>query len=459
MTKNTQQSAYTLPDSAKSTMRDLIRQNEGPIPHPYLDSKGIITIGVGFNVDNKADFLKLNLRKDSEEGVLMTEQEKRDAYDAMRKAKTDRNGDFSPGEKYYEDVAKAYLSDADINARLDQEIADRVPKICDKVGSEAWDKLTDGQKATITAVHFNVGSLDDAPKLVEAAKKGDAAAIARESHVVAKKVTNEKGEVTKHERNWGAVMRNHCGALGLDAGSDACWRSVAAEYKDKPEDQRKLETFHPSIQKILDEPAKPEEKKPDLATQQEQPQEQPQPQPEAAQQPTEPPLEAEPQPQQEQPKSTEPPLEAEPTQQKQSDLGTDGQAFLERIRQPNTRPALDVAAKEPQDWTKEEADTVIQHYQRYPRPESLNAWLRDQASEHFKSRYGDVEMIRDLSGRMVERTPLATTPPFMPGPDPKAMQKALEQIGGKLAPVFDADGTNSATRSMQQGLNLLRCRA
>ncbi|MDK9721977.1 MAG: LysM peptidoglycan-binding domain-containing protein [Rhodospirillales bacterium] len=190
-------------------------------------------------------------------------------------------------------------------------------------------------------------------------------------------------------------------------------------------------------------------------TKEEKPQEQPQPQPEAAQQPTEPPLEAEPQPQQEQPKSTEPPLEAEPTQQKQSDLGADGQAFLERIRHPNARPALDVAAKEPQDWTKEEADTVIQHYQRYPRPESLNEWLRQQTSEHFNSRYGKADMIRDVTGRMVERTPQATTQPFMPDPDPKAMQKALEQIGGKLAPAFDADGLSGATKSMQQGLNLL----
>ncbi|MDK9723232.1 MAG: LysM peptidoglycan-binding domain-containing protein, partial [Rhodospirillales bacterium] len=172
---------------------------------------------------------------------------------------------------------------------------------------------------------------------------------------------------------------------------------------------------------------KPKEEKP-------QPQEQPQ--PEAAPQPTEPPQETE-------------------SENRQTALGADGQAFLERIGQPNQRPVLDIATKDPQHWTKDEVDMVIQHYQRFSRPEPLNEWLRDQASEHFKSRYGDVEMIRDLSGRMVERTPLATTPPFTPGPDPKAMQKALEQIGGKLAPVFDADGLSGATKSMQQGLNLL----
>ncbi|MBF0269641.1 MAG: hypothetical protein HQL44_13735, partial [Alphaproteobacteria bacterium] len=47
MTKNTQQSAYNLPDSAKTKMRDLIRRNEGTVEYPYLDKKGIITIGIG----------------------------------------------------------------------------------------------------------------------------------------------------------------------------------------------------------------------------------------------------------------------------------------------------------------------------------------------------------------------------------------------------------------------------
>lgn len=137
---------------------------------------------------------------------------------------------------------------------------------------------------------------------------------------------------------------------------------------------------------------------------------------------------------------------------KQSELGADGQAFLERIGQPNQRPALDIATKEPQHWSKDEVDTVVQDYQRHPCPESLNEWLRQQTSEHFKERYGKAEMIRDLSGRMVEHTPLATTPPSI---DLQPMQKALEDLSRKLAPTFGSDGLSKATRSMQQGLNLL----
>ncbi|MBF0169461.1 MAG: hypothetical protein HQL45_17795, partial [Alphaproteobacteria bacterium] len=346
MTKTVQQSAYTLPDSAKTAIRDRIGKNEGVIPHPYLDSKGLITIGVGFNVDSKADFLKLNLRKNGEngqEGPLMTAAEKSDAYDAMVKKRTEENGNHKAAEDYKK-VTKAYLGDTDVNTRLDQEIASRVPNIRKKIGAEPWDKLTDGQKATIAAVHFNIGNLDGSPKLVEAAKKGDAAAIARESHTIANKVKNAKGEVIRHERNWEAEMRNHCGALGLEAYSDACWRSLAAEHKDKPEEQRKLETFHPSIQKILDEPAKPEEKKD--AT-------------------------AEPQPPPAEPFSNEPPSSEPPTSEahegdnasglvemkpkQKPTYGADGEAILQKLLQPLARPAYEVAVKSPGIWTEEEA--------------------------------------------------------------------------------------------------------
>lgn len=39
----------------------MIKKNEGVINHPYLDSKGLITIGIGFNVDRRQDFMNLNL--------------------------------------------------------------------------------------------------------------------------------------------------------------------------------------------------------------------------------------------------------------------------------------------------------------------------------------------------------------------------------------------------------------
>ena len=414
------QSAYSLSESAKSKMRDLIRLNEGPILHPYLDSKGIITIGVGFNVDSKDEFQKLNLRKEGKNGPLMSEDEKKAAYDAMVKKRTEEKGNYQNAGKY-EGVTVARINDTDVNAKLDIEIADRVPKIREKIGAEAWDKLTDGQKATITAVHFNIGSLDGSPKLVEAAKKGDAAGIAKESHVVANKVKNDKGEVTKHERNWEAVMRNHCGALGLDAGSDACWRSVAAEYKDKPEDQRKLETFPPSMQKILDEPAKPDEKL------------------------QEPPKSTEP-PTGDAPQSSEPPVTEEPRQpepelrqEKQSDLGENGRAFQDKLAQPVARPGLEAALKEPGQWTKEERDNVVQDYMRYQRPEPVNQWLRDQTTEHFKQTNGE-----DVQNTLVQ------TPD-----DIRLAQKSLERLGRNFAPAFDADGMSDATKAMQRGLNLI----
>lgn len=138
----------------------------------------------------------------------------------------------------------------------------------------------------------------------------------------------------------------------------------------------------------------------------------------------------------EEPQATEEPRLPAPEAQP---LGADGNAFLEKMSAPNARPGLEIALKPPAGWSEDEAKTVIDDYTRYRRNDDLNRWLRDRASEHFKARYGEANQTKNA------QAPL----------DPKAAEKALEQLGGRLAPAFDADGQQNATKAMQRGLNIL----
>ncbi|MBF0354379.1 MAG: hypothetical protein HQL43_03980 [Alphaproteobacteria bacterium] len=88
----------------------------------------------------------------------------------------------------------------------------------------------------------------------------------------------------------------------------------------------------------------------------------------------------------------------------------------------------------------------------------MNNWLRERTMDFYQHRYGKSTWQRGLDGRMVEAKP-GITPIVEPQPaklpDGRPLLKMLEQLGGKLAPAFDADGMSNATRSMQRGLNLV----
>ncbi|MFA6021117.1 MAG: hypothetical protein WC722_12710, partial [Rhodospirillales bacterium] len=349
-------------DTLVQRIRDHIHLNERVADYPYPDNKGKITSGAGFLIDDRDSFMKQPWEfRNGNAARPATQAEKEAAWLKLREAAVEQGKGANKRADAFENATSLRLPKEVIEADLDSKVRQHMDQARKEIGAEAWNKLTDGQKTAITDVHYAKGNIVTFTKLKKHAQSGNAKEMAREIGI-------KSGEDSSNNpiRNWDRERRNHAAILGIDPDGSEAWKGTAEKYQRE-------ENLPDTYRKHLPTP-----------------------------QPTEPPQEAE--------------TTQQPQQEKQSDLGADGQAFLERIRQPNARPALDIAAKEPRDWTKEEADTVIQHYQRYPRPESLNEWLRDQASEHFKSRYGDVEMIRDLSGRMVERQPQATTPPFMPDP-------------------------------------------
>ena len=149
-----------------NTIRQHIIDNEKQPTYPYLDIKGNVTIGTGFKIDNEDAFAALPLvNKDT--GKELKETEKRQAWKVMQREseRAIKAKDLNKDAESFEKLTNVRMPKAEQNKRLDREISERVDKIKnDKdVGADAWNKLTDGQKAVAVDIHYANGSLDGLP--------------------------------------------------------------------------------------------------------------------------------------------------------------------------------------------------------------------------------------------------------------------------------------------------------
>ena len=116
---------------------------------------------------------------------------------------------FNVKAEWYLKRTTLRMPEAEQNKRLDLEINTRVNDIKKDIGAEAWEKLTDGQKAVAVDVHYaNKGGLKKFPRFKEALMAGDAEAIARESTFYSDK---ESGK-----RPMKRLTRNRAAATGED---------------------------------------------------------------------------------------------------------------------------------------------------------------------------------------------------------------------------------------------------
>jgi GH24 family phage-related lysozyme (muramidase) len=196
-----------------NTIRQHIIDNEQQPTNPYLDIKGNVTIGTGFKIDREDAFAALPLVNE-DTGKPSTEAEKRQAWNIMQREseRAIKAKDLNKTAEFFEKFTNVRMPKAEQDKRLDREIAERVDKIKnDKdVGAEAWEKLTDGQKAVAVDIHYANGSLDDFPSYKKAMKTGDAEAMARESTFF----TDSK----KGLRDLGRLANNRAAVTGEDLG-------------------------------------------------------------------------------------------------------------------------------------------------------------------------------------------------------------------------------------------------
>ncbi|MEW5995708.1 MAG: hypothetical protein AB1744_15115, partial [Candidatus Zixiibacteriota bacterium] len=105
-------------DTLKQRIRNHLKKNEGVKDQPYKDSNGNLTVGVGFNVSKKSDFVALRFQvKDAGTGRLReaTPEEKGREFERLSKM-TDK---AIKGDKN-----RFTLPEAEMDAKLDEKIAE-----------------------------------------------------------------------------------------------------------------------------------------------------------------------------------------------------------------------------------------------------------------------------------------------------------------------------------------------
>ncbi|MGE5505973.1 MAG: hypothetical protein ACM31L_16245 [Actinomycetota bacterium] len=396
-------------------MRAHVTENEVPVETPYRDSAGNLTAGIGFKTSTPDAFTRLPFQvKDAETGEMRyaTEAEKRAEFDRVK----------SMGRNQLEDEASQEgsrsfrLTNADMNKVLDGEIAERIGKIKNEVGAEAWDRLSDGQKTAVLDVHYANGSLDGFGTLKQAVKNGNAEEIGRNVDFHA---TNPDGS---WQYNHKRLARNRAEAQGI--GLDEARRSV-------DEDLRSGKLGKPS-------PV-------DLSTLRPEPRPAPEGTAEA------PPAEAE----------ADAPPEAKPSPEQNASADPQAAALAEMAAEPVTDPGRSALLKPVENWTEAEHRDAIRAAQNdftgWRSGDPLKAHLYERAQDWTAYVYGDGPQGFD-GGRPVGPQVLRT-PPIAPLPHATPSGEDLWQASGRMGQsvlaAADASGLQAAVKALQRGLNLM----
>ncbi len=102
-------------DDLYKAMWQNIQQYENVLQHPYLDTKGLITVGGGANVNNWDDFKKVNFTIND---VPATEAEKLAAYNIMRNLSNEKDENGNP--KNWNTQAEAFKKYTNIRISDDE---------------------------------------------------------------------------------------------------------------------------------------------------------------------------------------------------------------------------------------------------------------------------------------------------------------------------------------------------
>ena len=104
---------HTTDEDLYKAIWENIKKYEDVIQHPYLDTKGLITVGGGANINSWDDFRKINFTVN---GVPATEAEKLAAFGIMRNLSNERDAQGNPTNwdtkaKKFKDYTNVRISD------------------------------------------------------------------------------------------------------------------------------------------------------------------------------------------------------------------------------------------------------------------------------------------------------------------------------------------------------------
>lgn len=173
-----------------------IKQYEGNIPHPYLDTKGNITTGNGSNVNKWKDFNRVNWLVN---GRLATEEEKRRGFNRFEYLK---NPDNFGGKKQYGQSISARRFNNESNLKIDDDEAKRLMQAhllqdLQHVRGQFpdFDRFPQPLKKVLLDIQYNTGNLTpkEWPKLYDAIREKNIAYMAKNVN---------RMDVSKDRNNW-----------------------------------------------------------------------------------------------------------------------------------------------------------------------------------------------------------------------------------------------------------------
>lgn len=148
----------TKPEIKKIVNRNIdnIILHEEDKPHPYLDTKGKITVGCGKNVDNLKEFKKVNwVDKD---GKSLSEDEKVKAYQEILKDNL-HNKDNNMRAEIYEHKWKIYIKDAESKRLVVEHLEQNIEELRAKAKSfgHDFDQYPPSVQDALLDMQYNMG--------------------------------------------------------------------------------------------------------------------------------------------------------------------------------------------------------------------------------------------------------------------------------------------------------------
>ena len=151
-----------------------IKKHEGVKDFPYKDTKGIVTVGGGLNVDNFDKYTSLDwVNKNTGQGA--TPDEIKMDYEVIKNMPS---GNYQAN--FYEKYTVSRLSDAQINKQMTNHLKSDLAQIRRAVPN--FDKLPTGVQDAVIDIQYNTGHIEKFPKMIQAIQDKNIRSVAEESH-------------------------------------------------------------------------------------------------------------------------------------------------------------------------------------------------------------------------------------------------------------------------------------
>ena len=146
-------------------VKENLERFEGKVNHPYLDSKGLMTIGYGTNIDKYDDFKVVNFLS-----VENPEQQKKDIYDKLKEM-SESTKNYSAGA--FEDMSNLRISDDEAWRLSKKHIQDDLKYLREKFAD--FDTFPEPLREVLIDIKYNTGNLAEEkwPNLYSAIKRKD----------------------------------------------------------------------------------------------------------------------------------------------------------------------------------------------------------------------------------------------------------------------------------------------